>query len=463
MSEVVVDISDVLLEVLGQLVDKKCTTGELKSTEECGRTGGSCVESHPLGCCCVYETCAEGTPKPVAECETSHTSCISTLKGGHCCCVSRKFKIEPMTGVFTYDDLIKGVTVKISAEKEFDLSMQIKMTWLSSDGRTIDSTDLLDIPLTLGEQKGHKIRVPKEVDYTISLPANDANMLNANGIHTVLRIHHYRDRGTDFQWFVPIELRFSPTGATVREKYDVFEIVGGDNAYVIETANDAYGFYMSKGLAPIRPCGNKYKIVLTTNINEAGLTHFGGNCVDRIELNPNYLTTGSIAHEVAHIFVPVVGAVWHYEARAEALAVAYSKRTYFMEKYFSRSLYNKNPYSLSYGEDWYAYSAAFVWHLERKPWAQVIYGDINNLYIEFLLELGGGVTILGKRYEPYYEDLGVMDGWIDMDSFTAKYFRIGFVPKVETNGLYKIFKGDKYSYLSIVSTTTGKIRLKIST
>jgi len=88
-----------------------------------------------------------------------------------------------------------------------------------------------------------------------------------------------------------------------------FVVVEGDEGYQATAAGfleDAYDFYVSKGLSPAPPCdGSKYLVNATSQGGETSFTVKGGRiCISRLEFGrySDAVLRPLVYHEVCHVF-----------------------------------------------------------------------------------------------------------------------------------------------------------------
>ena len=198
---------------------------------------------------------------------------------------------------------------------------------------------------------------------------------------------------------------------------------------------EAYSFYLSKNLKPLPPCGgDKYQVYFVDS--EYADVRTSASCVESLNF-PKGLSPVQLRHlafhEVAHIFrlsyVPSdAQRSWYSEAVPEAMASVGSGVYYWSSFFFKEELYRKNPY-LASEEDWYKYSAAFVWHLRSlSDWSGVV-GVHNNdsYYIQFLLSIVSGMEMGGVRYVPRFEEYTLADSLnieLSLAGLSARYVKL---------------------------------------
>ena len=208
---------------------------------------------------------------------------------------------------------------------------------------------------------------------------------------------------------------------------------------------EAYSFYVGKGLKPPPPCrGAKYPVYVDASSPYAGSTEIGNGCIVRIVFKPQP-TPRLVYHEVAHIFFEYykhyTQDLWVDEAVPEAMASVATGVYYFPQMYFQERLYRVNPFALGNDRlyDWYKYSAVVAWYLERSSnWSDVLTAfstrqGAASLYVRFLLELAKGVSLGGVTYRPDVEVVEVAPGAVrkypDLPGYTAVYYNV-YVPQV---------------------------------
>ncbi len=221
-------------------------------------------------------------------------------------------------------------------------------------------------------------------------------------------------------------------------------VVTPDDQTLAKYLEEAYSFYVGKGLRPAPPCqGTKYQVVIDPSNADAGHTEIGNNCIKRIVFKPQY-TPRLVYHEVGHVFFEYyrhyLQDLWVDEAVPEAMASVATGVYYFPHMYFQERLYRVNPFALGVDRlyDWYKYSAPVAWFLERAGnWADVLTAfstrqTAASLYVRFLLELNRGITLGGHRYEPEREVVEVVPGAVrkypDLPGYTAVYYNVS-VPR----------------------------------
>ena len=184
-------------------------------------------------------------------------------------------------------------------------------------------------------------------------------------------------------------------------------VVTPDDQILAKYLEEAYSFYVSKGLKPAPPCqGAKYQVLIDSSNAYAGHTEIGDRCIVRIVFKPQY-TPRLVYHEVGHVFFEYykhyLQDLWVDEAVPEAMASVATGVYDFPKKYFQERLYGVNPFALGSDRlyDWYKYSAVVAWYLERSSnWSSVLTAfstrqDAASLYVRFLLELAKGVSLGG--------------------------------------------------------------------
>ncbi|MCI4446924.1 MAG: hypothetical protein JHC20_03290, partial [Pyrobaculum sp.] len=192
-------------------------------------------------------------------------------------------------------------------------------------------------------------------------------------------------------------------------------VVTPDDQTLAKYLEEAYSFYVGKGLKPAPPCqGAKYQVLIDSSNAYAGDTEIGDRCIVRIVFKPQY-TPRLVYHEVGHVFFEYYKHYeqdfWVDEAVPEAMASVATGVYYFPQMYFQESLYRVNPFALGVDRlyDWYKYSAPVAWYLERAGnWADVLTAfstqqTAASLYVRFLLELAKGVSLGGVTYRPDVE------------------------------------------------------------
>ncbi|MFN3805021.1 MAG: hypothetical protein ACK4SY_08185 [Pyrobaculum sp.] len=139
-----------------------------------------------------------------------------------------------------------------------------------------------------------------------------------------------------------------------------------------------------------------------------------------------------LAHEIAHLFTPLRGD-WRQEAVAEGIALAYlyakgyEVPRHVVDAYFTKRLYEKNPYDTK-EEEWYDYAAPFAWMAQNTTdWRWAYQPEV--VYLHFLHTLKDCVTIFGIKYCPEYTEIRGLYNKSYVESFrttpyTARYFRI---------------------------------------
>jgi len=221
-------------------------------------------------------------------------------------------------------------------------------------------------------------------------------------------------------------------------------VVTPDDQTLAKYLEEAYSFYVGKGLKPAPPCqGAKYQVLIDSSNAYAGDTEIGDRCIVRIVFKPQY-TPRLVYHEVGHVFFEYyrhyTQDLWVDEAVPEAMASVATGVYYFPQMYFRERLYKVNPFALGVDRlyDWYKYSAPVAWYLERAGnWADVLTAfstrqTAASLYVRFLLELNRGVTLGQARYEPEREAVEVAPGAVrkypDLPGYTAVYYNVS-VPR----------------------------------
>ncbi|MFZ8808805.1 MAG: hypothetical protein ACO2PN_11975, partial [Pyrobaculum sp.] len=140
-------------------------------------------------------------------------------------------------------------------------------------------------------------------------------------------------------------------------------VIYSDDSKLAEYLEEAYSFYVGKGLKPAPPCqGAKYPVYVDASSPYAGSTEIGNRCIIRIVFRE--YTRRLVYHEVAHVFFEYykhyAQDFWVDEAVPEAMASVATGVYYFPLKYFQERLYRVNPFALGSDRlyDWYKYSAA---------------------------------------------------------------------------------------------------------
>jgi len=217
-----------------------------------------------------------------------------------------------------------------------------------------------------------------------------------------------------------------------------------DDQNLAKYLEEAYSFYVSKGLRPAPPCqGAKYQVLIDSSNAYAGHTEIGDRCIVRIVFKPQY-TPRLVYHEVGHVFFEYykhyLQDLWVDEAVPEAMASVATGVYYFPPMYFQERLYKVNPFVLGSDRlyDWYKYSAVVAWYLERSSnWGSVLTAfstrqGAASLYVRFLLELAKGVSLGGMTYRPDVEVVEVAPGAVrkypDLPGYTAVYYNVS-VPR----------------------------------
>ncbi len=217
-------------------------------------------------------------------------------------------------------------------------------------------------------------------------------------------------------------------------------VVTPDDQTLAGYLEEAYSFYVGRGLSPAPPCqGTKYQVVVDPHNAHAGHTEIGDRCIVRIVFKPQY-TRRLVYHEVGHVFFEYyrhyLQDLWVDEAVPEAMASVATGVYYFPQTYFQERLYRVNPFGLGADRlyDWYKYSAPVAWYLERAGnWADVLTAfstrqTAASLYVRFLLELNRGVALGQTRYEPEREAVEVAPGAVrrypDLPGYTAVYYNV---------------------------------------
>ena len=220
-------------------------------------------------------------------------------------------------------------------------------------------------------------------------------------------------------------------------------VIYSDDSKLAEYLEEAYSFYVDKGLKPAPPCqGAKYPVYVDASSPYAGNTEIGNGCIMRIVFKE--YTRRLVYHEVAHVFFEYykhyMQDLWVDEAVPEAMASVATGVYYFPQKYFQERLYKVNPFALGSERlyDWYKYSAVVAWYLERSSnWSSVLTEfstrqGAASLYVRFLLELAKGVSLGGVAYRPEVEVVEVVPGAVrkypDLPGYTAVYYNVS-VPR----------------------------------
>jgi hypothetical protein len=220
-------------------------------------------------------------------------------------------------------------------------------------------------------------------------------------------------------------------------------VIYSDDSKLAEYLEEAYSFYVDKGLKPAPPCqGAKYPVYVDASSPYAGNTEIGNGCIMRIAFKE--YTRRLVYHEVGHVFFEYykhyMQDLWVDEAVPEAMASVATGVYYFPQKYFQERLYGVNPFALGSDRlyDWYKYSAVVAWHLERSNnWSDVLTAfstrqGAASLYVRFLLELAKGVSLGGVTYRPDVEVVEVAPGAVrkypDLPGYTAVYYNVS-VPR----------------------------------
>jgi hypothetical protein len=221
-------------------------------------------------------------------------------------------------------------------------------------------------------------------------------------------------------------------------------VVTPDDQTLAKHLEEAYSFYVSKGLKPAPPCqGAKYQVLIDSSNAYAGHIEIGDRCIARIVFKPQY-TPRLVYHEVGHVFFEYykhyLQDLWVDEAVPEAMASVATGVYYSPPMYFQERLYRVNPFALGSERlyDWYKYSAVVAWYLERSSnWSSVLTvfstrQDAASLYVRFLLELAKGVSLGGTTYRPEVEVVEVAPGAVrkypDLPGYTAVYYNVS-VPR----------------------------------
>ena len=231
-------------------------------------------------------------------------------------------------------------------------------------------------------------------------------------------------------------------------------VVTPDDQTLAKYLEEAYSFYVGRGLKPAPPCqGTKYQVYVDPSNNNVGDTHIGNRCIEKIVFRPQY-TPRLVYHEVGHVFFESYKHyqqdLWVDEAVPEAMASVATGVYYFPQMYFQERLYRVNPFALGVDRlyDWYKYSAPVAWYLQSaENWADVLTAFSTrevaaSLYVKFLLELNRGVALGQTRYEPEREAVEVVPGAVrkypDLPGYTAVYYNVsvphGGVLKISVEG-----------------------------
>lgn len=230
-----------------------------------------------------------------------------------------------------------------------------------------------------------------------------------------------------------------------------FYVVGNDtySQKLAKYLEEAYGFYVGKGLSPAPPCsGGKYFVNITSVASGDTRVDLSGStvCVQRLDFSQSLsdVELKHLAyHEVAHIFQVryinpdmLYDQRWPVEALPEGMAAVGAQYFYFPYSYFSGKLYQVNPYSASH-DDWYKYSAVFAWYLQSLGnWTPVVINATRgntdpalvSMYVKFLLALAQGVSIGGVQLAPDFQKYQLAPGYnpqpLSLDGLTAAYYEI---------------------------------------
>ncbi|MFN7106437.1 MAG: hypothetical protein ACK4M3_07650, partial [Pyrobaculum sp.] len=256
-------------------------------------------------------------------------------------------------------------------------------------------------------------------------------------------------------------------------------VVYSDDSQLGQFLEEAYQYYHKRGLDPRPPCGGqKYPVYLDAAV-EGGSTSFStSGCIYNIKFNPSHYTERRlVAHEVAHIFIPIGDYFWASEALPEAMAAVSTGDYYSPHFYFEKELYGVNPFSYGeWQEEWYYYSAAFVWHLQNaSDWRFVLHAvdrrGAARLYVQFLLALARGMWMGGEYYEPRREVVE-SNYSVELDSYTARYYVINLpddgLVRIEAGGVVSnlllnrdFYIDNKTLFLSVVNNSTEKVRTEV--
>ena len=86
-------------------------------------------------------------------------------------------------------------------------------------------------------------------------------------------------------------------------------IVSPDDSRLAKYLEEAYSFYVGKGLKPAPPCqGAKYQVLIDSSNAYAGDTEIGDRCIVRIVFKPQY-TPRLVYHEVGHVFLNTINTI----------------------------------------------------------------------------------------------------------------------------------------------------------
>lgn len=242
------------------------------------------------------------------------------------------------------------------------------------------------------------------------------------------------------RWLLVVALLVAATAYALETEHF---IVYSDDSNLAKYLEEAYSFYVGKGLKPAPPCqGTKYPVYVDASNPYAGDTEIGDRCIWRIVFKD--YTRRLVFHEVAHVFFEYykhyTQDFWVDEAVPEAMASVATGVYYFPHMYFQEKLYEKNPFALGSERlyDWYKYSAPVAWYLERAGnWADVLTAfstrqGAASLYVKFLLELAKGVSLGGVTYRPDVEVVEVAPGAVrkypDLPGYAAVYYSVS-VPR----------------------------------
>mgnify|MGYP001772490010 CR=1 FL=1 len=230
-------------------------------------------------------------------------------------------------------------------------------------------------------------------------------------------------------------------------------VITPDDPTLAGHLENAYSFYVSKGLSPAPPCqGSKYQVYYSQSLGDVAYTKLGRGCV--IEIDFGRYTRRLVFHEVGHVFLAnydpdMYDYFWAKEAAPEGMASVATGVYYFPAMYFSDKLYSVNPFSLEEERvyDWYKYSAAVAWHLQQaSSWESVLKAFLTRngaarLYVQFLLALAKGVELGGVRYEPERKAVTLSPGpyylYLDIPGYSAVYYEF-----TAPTGLVKISVDD---------------------
>ena len=269
---------------------------------------------------------------------------------------------------------------------------------------------------------------------------------------------------------------------------DHFVLVNSSDSTLASYLEEAYRYYKDKGLNPLPPCsGAKYPVYIDNDAPYPAYAEIGGSCINRIVVKT--YTKRLIFHEVAHIFYERYDSdtrhyYWADEAVVEAMASVATGVYYYPSLFFYESLYRVDPFSLKRDRlvDWYKYSAAVVWYLEREPWEWVLKtfsspAGAADLYVRYLIKIATGVEMGGVRYQPQYERvyvLGLRRFELRLEGYTASYFELkleppGFLtisidsPSVVSNVLLnkEFYIDNSTVYLALVNNSTDVLNVRV--